>query len=66
MFDQKIVVFNDHSIRRTFHNGEWWFAVADIVTILTDSVDVKQYIKRMRSRDQPLNSNWGTICTPLK
>lgn len=26
--------------------------------------DVKQYIKRMRSRDQQLDSNWGTICTP--
>jgi DNA-damage-inducible protein D len=25
--------------------------------------DVKQYIKRMLSRDEQLKSNWGTICT---
>jgi DNA-damage-inducible protein D len=66
MVDLKIVVFNDRTIRRIFHNNEWWFAVSDVVTILTDSVDVKQYIKRMRSRDQQLDSNWGTICTPLE
>jgi len=27
------------------------FAVADIVEVLTDSTDVKQYIKRMRPSD---------------
>jgi len=37
-----------------------------VVQILSESKDVKQYIKRMRSRDGELNSNWGTICTPLK
>ncbi len=66
MTDQKMIVFNDRGIRRTFHNNEWWFSVADVVTILTDSVDVKQYIKRMRSRNKELDFNWGTICTPLE
>ena len=37
-----------------------------IVQVLTDSEDVKQYIKRMRARDPELNSNWGTICTLLE
>ena len=45
---------------------KYYFAVADIVQVLTDSEDVKQYIKRMRARDPELNSNWGTICTPLE
>ena len=44
--------------------GKYYFAVADIVQVLTDSADTKQYIKRMRSRDAELNSVWGTICTP--
>jgi len=37
--------------------------VQDVVEVLTDSVDVKQYIKKMLSRDRILKSNWGTICT---
>ena len=45
---------------------KYYFAVADIVQVLTDSVDVKQYIKRMRVRDVELNSKWGTICTPVE
>lgn len=61
-----IVVFQGKNIRRTWHNNEWWFSVFDIVSILTDSADPKQYVKKMRSRDPVLNSNWGTICTPLE
>ena len=45
---------------------EYFFSVADIVQVLTDSTDVKQYIKRMRSRDPELDSRWGTICTPTR
>ena len=45
---------------------EYYFAVNDIVQVLTESSDVKQYVKRMRSRDPELNSKWGTICTPLR
>ena len=43
---------------------KYYFAVVDVVQVLTDSADVKQYIKRMRSRDSELDSVWGTICTP--
>lgn len=45
---------------------KYYFAVADIVQILTDSNDVKQYVKRMRARDPELNVRWGTICTPTE
>lgn len=30
-----IVLFNEQTIRRTWHNEEWWFVVADIVQALT-------------------------------
>ncbi len=63
--ENKIVVFQEKQIRRTWHNEEWWFAVSDVVEILSESKDVRQYIKKMRSRDGGLNTNWGTICTPL-
>ena len=45
---------------------KYYFSVADIVQVLTESVDVKQYIKRMRSRDPELDFKWGTICTPTR
>lgn len=61
-----IAVFQGKNIRRTWHNNEWWFSILDIISILTDSADPKQYVKKMRSRDPVLNANWGTICTPLE
>ncbi|KQC10862.1 MAG: phage antirepressor protein [Candidatus Cloacimonas sp. SDB] len=64
--ETKIAVFKGKEVRKTIHNNEWWFSVSDVVEALTDSTDVKQYLKKMRSRDKELNSNWGTICTPLE
>ena len=63
-----IKLFQDKKIRSVWNDEEeqWYFSVYDVVEALTDSSDPKQYIKRMRSRDESLNSNWGTICTPLE
>lgn len=62
-----IKLFEGKEIRRAWdaERGEWYFSVQDAVAALSDSADVKQYIKKMRSRDSELNSNWGTICTPV-
>ena len=63
-----IKLFQDKKIRSVWNDEEeqWYFSIVDVVEALTDSNDPKQYIKRMRSRDEGLNSNWGTICTPLE
>ncbi len=66
MKETRIAIFKGKKIRKTIHNNEWWFCIADIVEALTDSSDTKQYIKKMRKRDAELDSYWGTICTPLK
>ncbi len=63
-----ITLFEDTKVRIVWDDEQekYYFSVADIVQILTDSADVKQYIKRMRSRDAELDSRWGTICTPTE
>lgn len=63
-----IKLFQDKKIRTAWNEKEqqWYFSVVDVVEALTDSNDPKQYIKKMRSRDESLNLNWGTICTPVE
>ena len=61
----RIDVFKGREIRRTLHNNEWWFVVTDVVSVLTDSVNPSDYIKKMRSRDKELGKGWGQIVTPL-
>ncbi|PKO04067.1 MAG: phage antirepressor protein [Chloroflexi bacterium HGW-Chloroflexi-3] len=63
-----IILFENRQVRRVYNNSEqkWYFSVQDVLTILTDSSNIKQYIKKMRRRDPELNANWGTICTPVE
>ncbi|PJB42995.1 MAG: phage antirepressor protein [Deltaproteobacteria bacterium CG_4_9_14_3_um_filter_44_9] len=63
---KSLAIFRGKEIHKIIYKNEWWFAVADIVEVLTDSVDVKQYIKKMRTRDKELDFYWGTNCTPLE
>ena len=58
-------LFEDRKIRTVWDDKEekWYFSIVDVVAVLTDSADPKQYIKRMKSRDEGLKANWGTICT---
>ena len=61
----QIQLFEEKKVRTVWNDElqEWFFSVTDVVEVLTDSADVKQYIKKMRKRDPQLDSNWGTICT---
>ncbi|MDO9183712.1 MAG: Bro-N domain-containing protein [Bacteriovorax sp.] len=62
-----IKLFEHQKVRAVWHEEEqqWYFAVADVVQILTDSKNVTDYIKKMRSRDKELSKGWGQIVTPL-
>jgi hypothetical protein len=60
-----IKLFESKQVRSEWNEQEqkWYFSVQDVVEVLTDSSDVKQYIKKLLSRDEQLKANWGTICT---
>lgn len=64
--NKNITIFEEKEVRKVWKNDRWYFAVADVVLILTDSNDVKQYVKKLRQRDEEISINWGTICTPLE
>ena len=62
---ESIQLFEAKKVRTVWDDEQekWYFSVVDVVRVLTDSKDPKQYLKKMKSRDPELNSNWGTICT---
>lgn len=64
--ENHLVVFQEKAIRRTWHNEEWWFAIVDVVSVLTDSVQPEGYVKDLRRRDKELAKGWGQIATPLR
>lgn len=63
-----IKLFEGKQVRIVWNEKEekYYFAVADIVEILTDTVNPRDYIKKMLKRDPELKSSWGTICPPTR
>ncbi len=59
-----IKLFESKKIRTVWNEADqkWYFSVQDVVQLLTDTTDAKDYIKKMKKRDLELDSNWGTIC----
>ena len=64
----QIKLFESKQIRSVWNEAEekWYFSVQDVIEVLTDTVNVKDYIKKMKKRDPQLNFNWGTICPPVE
>jgi len=61
----RIAIFRKKEIRKTIYQKEWWFVINDIVKALTDTPNVKDYIRKIRIRDEELSKGWGQIVTPL-
>ncbi len=55
-----IKLFESKQIRTVWNEAEekWYFVVEDVILVLTDSKDPKQYVKRMRQRDEELAKGW--------
>jgi hypothetical protein len=55
-----IKLFESNQIRTVWNETDetWYFVVEDVVSVLTDSKDPKQYVKRMRQRDNELAKGW--------
>jgi hypothetical protein len=62
-----IKLFESKQIRSVWNESEqkWYFVVEDVIAVLTNSNDPKQYIKRMRLRDLELAKGWVQIVPTL-
>ena len=62
-----IKLFESKKIRTVWNESDqkWYFVVADVVEVLTETTNPTDYIKKMRKRDELLSQGWGQIVTPL-
>ena len=62
-----IKLFESKQIRTVWNEADqkWYFVVADVVQVLTDTSNPTDYIKKMRKRDEELSKGWGQFVTPL-
>ena len=62
-----IKLFESKQIRSVWNESDqkWYFVVADVIQVLTDTPNPSDYIKKMRKRDEELSKGWGQFVTPL-
>ena len=47
-----LAIFEGKEIRRTWDDERWWFAVVDVIAVLTQSAKPRDYWYRMKKREQ--------------
>lgn len=63
----KIAIFKGQKIRKTIYKNEWWFSVVDIIQVLTDSVNSRDYWFKMKIRVKNEDgAELSTNCRQLK
>ena len=62
-----IKLFESKQIRSVWNESDqkWYFVIADVIQVLTDTPNPSDYIKKMRKRDEELSKGWGQFVTPL-
>ena len=65
--NKSLVVFQNKSIRRVMVDDEWFFSVIDVVAVLTDSANPRDYWFKMKKRVHSEDEfELSTICRQLK
>lgn len=52
--DTDIVLFEGESVRREWYNDERYYPIVDVISVLVQSKNPQDYVKKLRSRDSEL------------
>lgn len=55
-------VFEHKRIRRTWFKDDWYYSLVDVIYALTESINPTDYLKKLRKRDEELETYIGTNC----
>lgn len=63
---EKSLIFQGKKIRKILHKGEWFFSVIDVIHVLTDSTNPRNYWNMLKSRELKNKIELYTYCVQLK
>lgn len=65
--NNKLALFEEKEIRKTWENKKWYFSVIDVIYALTDSIKPRDYWYRLKKRaSEEEKVELSTICRQLK
>ncbi|PLW79472.1 phage antirepressor protein [Candidatus Woesearchaeota archaeon] len=66
MVENNLAIFQGNNIRRVWHDNEWYFSVIDVVHVLTDSNNPRNYWSMLKKRELEHGIELSTNCVQLK
>lgn len=67
MNNNKIALFEEKEIRKIWVDDKWYFSIIDIIVVLTDSLNARDYWYKLKSRvSNEEKIQLSTICRQLK
>lgn len=64
--NKQLAIFQGKEIRKIWFKDEWWFSVVDIVGVLADSENPRNYWNMLKSRELERGVELSTFCVQLK
>ncbi|MDZ7877154.1 MAG: Bro-N domain-containing protein [Saprospiraceae bacterium] len=65
MENNALTLFEEQQVRRVWHNNEWYFVINDVIQVLTDSANPRQYFQNLKRREPELAKGGVQIEHPL-
>lgn len=61
---EQIKLFEQAHVRSVYDDEleQWFFSIVDVISILMDSINPTDYLKKLRKRDSELGTYIGTNC----
>jgi len=66
MKENKMIVFENKEIRHTWYEDEWFFSVVDVVGVLSESANSRNYWNMLKVRELENGIELYTNCVQLK
>lgn len=66
MNKNRLIVFEDKEIRRVWYKNKWYFSVTDVIKVLTESNNPRNYWSMLKKREQKIGIELYTNCVQLK
>jgi DNA-damage-inducible protein D len=57
----KIILFQDKSIRRAWYDEEWYYSIVDVIEVLVDTPEPNSYWNKIQKRDTELRPIWTKL-----
>ena len=60
--NDKLSLFEGKEIRKVYKNNKWYYSIIDVISVLTNSSNPSEYLKKIKQRDKYLETNWSLLC----